>query len=64
MQITSTMALCNYKVPVIIKKKFTLCPGKSRENFPNIFQELYTKFKDFPGQQKKSKTFPECGNPV
>ena len=39
-----------YKVPVIIKNNnFTFCPGKSRENFMNIFQDLKTKFKDFPG---------------
>ena len=43
MQVISITALCNYKVPVIIKKtNFTVRFGKSRENFPNIFQ-------DFPG---------------
>ena len=74
MQIISTMVLYNYKVPVIILKKFTFCPGQSRENLPNIFQ-------DFPGllnkiqglsrtfQNRKknpglSRTFPGCGNPV
>ena len=65
MQIISTIALHYYKVSVIIKKqkKLTFCPGKLRENFINIFQDLQTKFKDFPGQQKKSRTFPGCGNP-
>ena len=64
-QIISTIPLCNYKVPVITTttKNFTFCPGKSRENFPNFFQDLKTKFKDFPGQKKKSRTFPGCGNP-
>ena len=74
MQIISTMVLYNCKVPVIIKKKFTFCPGQSRENLPNIFQ-------DFPGLMNKiqglsrtfqnrkknpglSRTFPGCGNPV
>ena len=43
MQIISTIPLCNYEVPVITTtKNFTFCPGKSRENFPNFFQ-------DFPG---------------
>ena len=46
------------------KNNFTFCPGKSRENSINIFQDLQTKFKDFPGQQKKSRTFPGCGNPA
>ena len=75
MQIISTIALYNYKVPVIVKKNnFTFCPGKSRENSINIFQ-------DFPGLTNKiqglsrtfqntkknpglSRTFPGCGNPV
>ena len=66
MQIISTMALYHHQVPVITYKKnnFTFRPGKSRENFPNIFQDLQTKFKDFPGQQKNSRTFPGCGKPV
>ena len=40
----STMVLDNYKVPVIIKKteNFKFCPGKSRKNFPNIFQDVAT----------------------
>ena len=46
------------------KKNFTFCPGKSRKNFANIFQDLQTQFKDFRGQQKKSRTFSGCGNPV
>ena len=51
------------------KNNFTFRPGKSQENFINIFldfpfQDLQTKFKDFPGQRKKkSRTFPGCGNP-
>ena len=60
MQIISTIALHNYKVPVIIKK-FTFCLRKSRENLINIFQ-------DFPGLTNKiqglSRTFPGCGNPA
>ena len=60
MQIISTIALYNYKVPVIVKKNnFTFCRGKSRENSINIFQDLQTKFKDFPVQQKKSRTFSD-----
>ena len=53
------MALYNHKVPVIIKKNFTFCFGKSRENFPNIFQDFETKFKDFPGQQKNPGLFQD-----
>ena len=58
MQVISTTALHNYKVPVIIKKlkNFTFCLGKSRENFINIFQ-------DFPGLtnkiQRLSRTFQD-----
>ena len=58
MQVISTTALHNYKVPVIIKKlkNFTFCLGKSRENFINIFQ-------DFPGLTNKiqglSRTFQD-----
>ena len=57
MQIISTIALYNYKVPVIVKKNnFTFCPGKSRENSINIFQ-------DFPGLTNKiqglSRTFQD-----
>ena len=70
MQIILTMALYNYKVLVIIQKNFTFCAGKSQENFKNIFPGLSRTnkqnsrtFKDFPGQQKKSRTFPGCGNP-
>ena len=41
MQIISTIPSCNYQVPVITtKKNFTFCPGKSRENFPNFFQDF------------------------
>ena len=58
MQIISTIPLCNYKVPVITTttKNFTFCFGKSRENFPNFFQ-------DFPGLINKiqglSRTFQD-----
>ena len=57
MQIISTIALYNYKVPVIVKKNnFTFCPGNSRENSINIFQ-------DFPGHtneiQGLSRTFQD-----
>jgi len=42
------------------------CPGEAWETF-QIFSRTYTQnsrtFKDFPGQQKKSRTFPGCGNP-
>ena len=55
MQIISTIALHNYKVPVIIKK-IIFCLRKSRENLINIFQ-------DFPGLTNKiqglSRTFQE-----
>ena len=60
------MALYNCKVPVIIKKKknFTLCPGKLRENLINIFpgfsrtnKQNSRTLKEFPEQQKKSRTF-------
>ena len=41
MQIISTIPLYNYNVPdITTKKKFTFCPGKSRENFPNFFKDL------------------------
>ena len=64
MQIISTIFLCNYKVPVITtKKNFTFCPGKSQENFPNFFQDLETKFKDFPGQKKKIQDFSRMWQP-
>ena len=58
MQVISTTALHNYKLPVIIKKlkNFTFCLGKSREYFINIFQ-------DFPGLTNKiqglSRTFQD-----
>ena len=59
MQIISTLALYNYKVSVIVKKNnFTFCPGKSRENSINIFQDfpgLTNKFKDFQGLSRTAK---------
>ena len=71
MQIILTIALYNYKVPVIVKKNnFTFCPGKSRENSINIFQDfpgLTNKIqglsRTFQDSKKKSRTFPGCGNP-
>ena len=56
MQIISTTALCNYKVPAT-KKNFTFCPGEPQKNFSNIFQDYEQNlrtFKDFPGYQKKN----------
>ena len=44
-----------------MKKNFAFCPDNSRENF-QIFSRTYKQ--DFPGQQKKSRTFPGCGNPA
>ena len=75
MQIISTIALYNYKVPVIVKKNnFTFCPGKSRENSINIFQDfpgltnkiqgLSRTFQDTKKNPGLSRTFPGCGNPV
>ena len=68
MQFISTIPLCNYKVPVITTtKNFTFCPGKSRENFPNFFQDfpgLINKIQGLSRTEKKSRTFPGCGNPV
>ena len=40
MQIISTMALYNYKMSVIMKKKLDILSRKLRENFQNIFQDL------------------------
>ena len=58
----STVALYNYKVPVIIKKKnFTFCPGKSRENSINIFQDfpgLTNKIQGLSRTAKKIQDFP------
>ena len=67
MQIISTIALYNYKVPVIVKKNnFTFCPGKSRDklykHFPGLsrtYKQNSRTFKDFPEQQKKSRTFQD-----
>ena len=67
MQIISTMVLYDYKVPVIIKKNFTFCFGKSRENFPNIFQDfpgLINKIQGFSRAGKNPGLFQESGNPV
>ena len=62
MQIISTMALYNYKVPVMIKKaNFTFCPGKSRENFISIFQDfpgLTNKIQGLSRTAKKIQDFP------
>ena len=74
MQIILTIALYNYKVPVIVKKNnFTFCPGKSRENSINIFQDfpgltnkiqgLSRTFQDSKKNPGLSRTFPGCGNP-
>ena len=74
MQIISTIALYNYKVPVIVKKNnFTFCPGKSRQNSTNIFQDfpgltnkiqgLSRTFQDTKKNPGLSRTFPGCGNP-
>ena len=52
------MALFNYKVPIIMKKKFKFCPGKSRENYQiffTTFQDLSTKIKDFQGLSRTAK---------
>ena len=70
MQISSSMALFNYKVPIIMKKNsnFVLANhGKTTKYFSRLsrtYQPKSKTFKDFPGQQKKSRTFPGCGNPV
>ena len=48
------------------KQNFTFCPGKSRENFPNFFQNfpgLINKIQGLSRTEKKSRTFPGCGNP-
>ena len=62
MQIISTIALYNYKVPVIVKKNnFTFCPGKSRENSINIFQDfpgLTNKIQGLSRTPKKIQDFP------
>ena len=69
MHIVTVMALYNYKVLVIIYKKklrysVSVKHGKTFKIFSRTFQDPETKFKDFLGQEKKSRTFPECGNPV
>ena len=55
--------ILSWKITGKLYKHF---PGLSRTYKQNsrTFQNLQTKFKDFPGQQKKSRTFPGCGNPV
>ena len=58
MQIRSTIAFYNHKVPIILKKKFTLRYGKSRENyqiFSRTFQDLSTKIQDFQGLSRTAK---------
>ena len=69
MQIISTMALHNYQVPVIIKEKKTsqsvlVNHEKTFQIFSRTYKQNSRTFEDFPGQQKKSWTFPGCGNPV
>ena len=68
MQIISTIiALYNYKVPVIIKKKQLhilswKITGKLYKHFPGLsrtYKQNSRTFKDFPGQQKKSRTFQD-----
>ena len=66
MQIISTMALHHHQVPVpvitYIKNNFTFCPGKSRENFPNIFQDfpgLTNKIQGLSRTAKKSRIFQD-----
>ena len=69
MQIRSTIAFYNHKVPIILKKNshsVMVNHGKTTKYFPGLsrtYQQKSRTFKDFPGQQKKSKTFPGCGNP-
>ena len=56
------------------KNNFTFCPGKSRENSINIFQDfpgltnkiqgLSRTFQDSKKNPGLSRTFPGCGNPV
>ena len=55
------------------KNNFTFCPGKSRENSINIFQDfpgltnkiqgLSRTFQDSKKNPGLSRTFPGCGNP-
>ena len=55
------------------QKNFTFCPGKSRENSINIFQDfpgltnkiqgLSRTFQDSKKNPGLSRTFPGCGNP-
>ena len=56
------------------KNNFTFCPGKSRENSINIFQDfpgltnkiqgLSRTFQDSKKNPGLSRTFPGCGNPA
>ena len=69
MQIISTIPLCNYKVPVITTTTKTshsalVNHGKTFQTFSRTYIQNSRTFKDFPGQKKKSRTFPGCGNPV
>jgi len=55
---------------VLILKKVLLaslfCPGEARKTFQIIsrtFQDLKTKFKDFPGQKKNLGLIQDDGNP-
>ena len=63
MQIISTMALYNYKIPVIIFKKTSHSVQVNHGKTANIFQDLQTQFKDFPGQQKKIQDFSRMRQP-
>ena len=69
MQIISTIPLCNYKVPVITTTKknshsVQVNHGKTFQTFSRTYKQNSRTFKDFPGQKKKSRTFPGCGNPA
>ena len=70
MQIRSTIAFYNHKIPIIQKKNshsVMVNHEKTTKYFPGLsrtYQQKSRTFKDFPGQQKKSRTFPKCGNPV
>ena len=63
MQIISTMALYNHKVPVVKKKtshSVLVNHGKTFQNFSRTYKQNSRTFQD---SKKKSRTFPGCGNP-
>ena len=74
MQIISTIALYNYKVPVIVKKKQLhilswKITGKLNifQDFPGLTNEIQGLSRTFQDTKKNpglSRTFPGCGNPV